>query len=106
MYQIDITQPAKQDLQEAVTYVAAELKNPQAAENLLNLADKTIGSLAEMPLRHALAADEVLSQLGIRFVPVGNYLAFYIVKKNEKKISILRFLYGRRDWLSILQTYK
>jgi len=32
---------------------------------------------------------------------VKNYMMFYIVE--EKQINIIRFLYGHRDWMSILE---
>ena len=65
MYQIDITKPAEQNLNDAVTYIAKEVKNPNSTLSLLNLAEKTIGSLSNMPLRHALAEDDILAQWGI-----------------------------------------
>lgn len=33
---------------------------------------------------------------------VGNYLAFYIVSEDKKQVSIVRFLYAKSDWNSIL----
>ena len=42
---------------------------------------------------------------GIRFVPVKNYLLFYIVREDEQKVYVLRFLYSKRNWQKILLDY-
>ena len=103
MYHIDITQPAENDMIEAARYIAEQLLNPSAAVRLLDDAEAAIFSLEDMPERHALVNDETLADLGIRFMTVGNYLVFYVVRESVKKVVIQRFLYGRRDWLTILK---
>ena len=102
MYSIDITVYAEQDMQKAAEYIATALHNQTAAEQLLDDTEKAIFSLEEMPLRFPLVADEVLASLGFRFIPVHNYLVFYIVREDKNTVVIERFLYGRRDWISIL----
>lgn len=103
MYRIEITEPAERDLSKAADYIAHELRNPQAAVDLLDLAEKTLNGLTELPNRHALVGLEGLAEQGIRWIPVGNYLAFYAVRETEEKVSILRFLYGRRDWMNLIK---
>jgi len=36
-------------------------------------------------------------------MPVLNYLVFYIIREEINTVVIHRFLYGRRDWLTILK---
>jgi len=103
MYNIDITEPAEQDIRKAVEYIDTELQNRVAAENLLDDIEKAIFSLSDMPMRHPLVADKVLARHGIRFFPVNNYLVFYIVRKNKKTVVIERVLYKRRNWATILK---
>lgn len=103
MYKIIITNPAEEDLKSAVSYIANELKNPVATNNLLDEAQKVINSLSYMPDRYPLVEDDVLSAQEIRMVQINNYLAFYVIRKETKSITILRFLYARRDWISILK---
>ena len=101
-YLIKITEPAERDLQDAVKYIATELKNRTAAERLLDDAGKAIYSLEEMPSRHTLVNDEALAGYGIRVFPVHNYLVFYAIREEIKTVIIERFLYSRRDWVTIL----
>lgn len=102
MYKIIVTDPAQKDLQNAVSYISNELKNKQAAFNLIDLVEETVKSLTDMPERYAVV-DEILSREGFRFIPIKNYLLFYIVRKETQTVVIQRFLYARRDWINILK---
>ena len=62
-----------------------------------------IVSLQAMPERHGLVSDKYLAAKGIRMLPVGHYLIFYTVNKAAKEVGIVRVLYGKRDWESLLQ---
>ena len=103
MYHIDITEPAVNDINEAIKYITEQLLNPTAAGKLVDDAESAIYSLTEMPQRHALAKDDDLARLGLRFIPVNNYLVFYIIREEKKTVVIQRFLYARRDWMTILK---
>jgi len=103
MYQIKITEPAENDIQSAVNYIITELKNPEAGLRLFDDAYKAITSLEEMPYRHPLVKDEILASYGFRFIPVDNYIVFYVVREETETVVIERFLYSRRDWVSILK---
>ena len=105
-YLVKITEPAERDLQDAAKYIAIELKNRTAAERLLDDVYEAVYSLEEMPSRHALVDDEILAGRGVRFFRVRNYLVFYAIREEIKTVVIERFLYGRRDWITILRAEK
>ena len=93
----------QKDLQNAVSYISNELKNKQAASNLIDLVEETVKSLTDMPERYAVVDDEILSREGFRFIQIKNYLLFYVVRKETQTVVIQRFLYARRDWMNILK---
>lgn len=101
-YDIHITNAAQRDMQNATDYIQFVLKNPQAADKLLDESEKQISSLADLPEKFPLVDDPVLSSWGIRFVIVNNYLAFYIVDDAKKIVIIIRFLYHKSNWSAIL----
>lgn len=102
-YELRITRAAENDLNEATDYIEFVLMNPQAADHLLDAVEKTLPMLSEYAERHALVDDPVLKAWGIRFVQIKNYLAFYMITEDEEKVYIVRFLYGKRNWISILK---
>ena len=102
-YDIYITGAAENDMNETADYIDLVLMNPKAADDLMDEAAESISSLALFPEKHQLTGDPVLDAWGIRFVVIGNYLAFYVVSPEEELVYIVRFLYCRRDWAAILR---
>lgn len=102
-YEVHITRAAENDLNESADYIEFVLLNPQAADDLLDTVEETLPTLAQYAQRYALVDDPVLRAWGIRFVQIKNYLAFYTISEEEQKVYIVRFLYGKRNWISILK---
>ncbi len=101
-YHIYITSAAERDLNHAADYIEFVLKNPKAADDLLDEAEKSISSLSEFPEKSKLVDDPILSSWGIRFVTVAGYLAFYTISEEEKLVIVVRFLFQKSNWNSIL----
>ena len=102
-YEVRITRAAENDLNEAADSIEFVLLNPQAADDLVDAVEETLPTLAQYAQRYALVDDPVLRAWGIRFVQIKNYLAFYTISEEEQKVYIVRFLYGKRNWISILK---
>ncbi len=102
-YDIYITLSAEKDLSRAADYIEFTLKNPQAADHLLDEAERQLNALSRFPKQHPLVDDSILASWGIRFTQVGNYLAFYTVSDKESIVRVVRFLYEKSDWGSILK---
>ena len=102
-YKIHITKIAERDIEGAADYIELTLLNPDAADNLLNTAEAEINALSASAKAHQLVDDPILNAWGIRFVLVNNYMAFYIIDEPSKTVHIIRFLYGKRNWIHILK---
>lgn len=77
------------------------LKNPKAADALLEETDQKINALLPFPLEHPVVEDKLLAAWGVRFLQIKNYFAFYVVE--ESQVTVIRFLYAKSDWGSILR---
>ena len=102
-YQLHITSTAEHDIMRAVDYIEFTLKNPQAADNLLDAVTKQIGTLSDFPQKFRLVDDPVLASWEIRFVIINNYLAFYTIDEEKQTVIVVRFLYQKSNWCSILR---
>ncbi len=102
-YSTHITNRALQDMDAAASYIRFTLLNPDAAIHLLVKAREDIDSLADFPKRNPLVDDPILSSWGVRFIVIQGYLAFYVVSEEDKRVHVIRFLHGRRDWIQILK---
>ena len=101
-YQIVITQVARRDIFQAVDYITYVLKNPKAANDLIDEINRKINALVPFPTAHPIVQDKLLATWQIRFIKIKNYLAFYLIKEN--KIIVFRFIYIKRNWISILNS--
>ena len=87
----------------AADYIEFTLKNPSAADHLLNAVARQISTLADLPQKFQLADDPVLASWGIRFMQIKHYLAFYTIDEEKQTVIVVRFLYQRQNWMPILQ---
>lgn len=100
-YHLHITSVAERDISQAADYIEFVLKNPKAADDLLEETDQKINALLPFPQEHPIVEDKLLAAWGIRFTQIKNYLAFYVIEENQ--VTVLRFLYAKSDWISILK---
>jgi len=105
-YNVYLSEPAEQDLDEISLYISTQLLAPTTAENMLNIFHEAMLGLSHMPKRHPLVDDVFLASLGYRTMPVKNYLVFYSVNELLHDVNIERILYERRDWKNILSPNK
>lgn len=104
-YTIHYSESANRDIDKAIDYILVNLKNPLAALRLQQSEQSLVENLINFPYKHPIIDDLLLAPYEIRFVPIKNYLLFYIVKEETKTIYIIRFLYSRSDWQRILKLY-
>lgn len=87
----------------ASDYIEFVLKNPKAADDLLDEAEQKINSLSNSPEKFSLVDDPILASWGVRFVIVNGYLAFYNISKEMHRVIIVRFLFQKSNWSAILR---
>ena len=75
-YHLHITSVAERDISQAADYIEFVLKNPKAADDLLEETDQKINALLPFPQEHPIVEDKLLAAWGIRFTQIKNYLAF------------------------------
>lgn len=102
MYEIQWTSLAKKDLILAISYISDILKAPAAAEKLLDSIEHEVEALSENPHMFPLSRDENIAHRGIRHFSVKNYMLFYTVEEEIKTVTVIRFLYAKRNWMQLL----
>ncbi|MBI5242698.1 MAG: type II toxin-antitoxin system RelE/ParE family toxin [Elusimicrobia bacterium] len=85
---------ARADLLEVFRYI--ERDSPAAARAWLDKLDKSLGRLAAFPNSGAAPKDERLAALGYRMAALGDYLAFYLVRRG--RVEIRRVIHGSRRY--------
>lgn len=96
-YEVITTEQAAADLRAIFEYIAYELLAGENAIKQLDRLEEAILSLDEMPERYRLYDKEPWKERNLRIMPVDNYLVFYIPQNEEKIVTVIRVMYGRRD---------
>ena len=87
-YTVNITAAAEHDMANAADYIEFALKNPSAADHLLDEADAKLSALSSFPKQFPLVDDILLNSWGIQ---------------ENHTVTIVRFLYEKSNWKSILK---
>ena len=103
-YSYRFTEKAEQDFDEILRYISIDLVNPTAAQNLGRKIFEKIDMVRVFPDSGAPVDNEFLADKTIRKLFVDNYVVYYKVHYDEKVISIIRIIFGKRNLEEILKT--
>ena len=96
-YTIRVTDQAQEQLREIAHYIAYELQAPETALRMLETLETAMNTLSLFPSRIALTEEEPWRSRGVRRMPVKNYLVYFWVDEEAKKVQVFGIIYGRRD---------
>lgn len=96
-YSITISLQAKSDLKNIYQYIANELQAKMTSVRQLERIETAIASHEDMPERFRRYDKGKWCEMNLRFMPVDNYLVFYVLDKDTCTVTILRIMYGGRD---------
>lgn len=102
-YTVNLSPEAVKDIDGIFHYIAIALGEKEIAVNMINLIEKKILSLDEMPGRHKVFDNEPWKSRGVHIMPVKNYLVFYVVDESNNSVNVFRVIYGSRDIEKILK---
>jgi len=96
-YLVKVTEQAQEQMREIARYIAFELKAPDAALHMLDSLETAIASLARMPNSIALTEEEPWHSIGIHKKIVRNFLVYFWIDEDTRKVQVTAVVYGRRD---------
>lgn len=89
-----------EDLEEKITYIAVELGNPQAANNLLDKVGNAI--LERLPIAESFEPYHSVRERKYQYyrIYVDNFIIYYVIINNNPNdliMEVRRFLYKGQD---------
>ena len=97
-YLVRLLSIAEQDLEDLLSYVAAE--NARVATELLDQIEARLEALQSHPFSGRIPQNPKITALGYQVLVIDNYLVFYKVKSTA--VLVYRILHGARDILHLL----
>lgn len=101
-YEVVLTDTANEELEEIYEYIFKHLIEEQAANRLMEKIEQNFLRLEQNPYScmevHIKPHNELYRKLVI-----DNYIALYEVDEKYKQVVVYRVLYGRMDYLKIME---
>ncbi len=94
-YTVQITDKALTDMEEIYTYIAEQLLAPENAIEQYNRIAEAIQNLNVFPERVRIMESEPEHAMGLRQLPIDNFLVFYVIEDN--RVVVTRVLYSASD---------
>jgi len=101
-YKVKITRQAITQIEEIIHYISYELLASEAAISLLENMETIIDSLSSMPDRIAVIEEEPWHSEGVRKISVKNFLIYFWIDEENKKVQITAVIYKKRDQMKQL----
>lgn len=101
-YRLSVT--AESDIDEIVGYIALKLKNSVAAKSIYDELMKKLQNLCDMPKIGHIVDNELNRRDDVRWLPVNNYILYYVIDDEDKMINVLRVVSARRDQRLIISS--
>lgn len=95
-YTLEILPQFEQDLNEAVDYISLTLRNPDAADRLVDSTFDAIYARLEAPESFEPYPSKVDREHPYYRITVGNFIVLYVVIGHVMEVR--RFIYSRRNW--------
>ena len=103
MYYIEYLPSAQRELVSISRYISHELCNPDAANRLAENIIDSIDTLCRFPYAHPVYIPIRPLPYEYRKFPVQNYMIFYRVDEENKKVIIAHIIYGKRNSDALLK---
>ena len=98
-FEILVTRTAASDFEDAISYIALNLRNPSAASSLADDYEEALRRISDNPFLFHCFKDTEGNNTVYRRYNIKNFSVFYRTEGN--RVIICRFLYARRDLYSI-----
>lgn len=102
MYDLEFLPTARQDMSDIARYINKVLCNPIAAMNTIR---RMIAAAEELQVQpYSCPAYYPPRELPYEYrkLVIGNYIMFYRVNEQHKLVTIVRVIYAKRDFGSLL----
>lgn len=100
MFDLFVTDEARNDLKEIRDYISIKLENEKSAIKIVGSIIRRMSQLKDMPEIGTPLSLRVNFETDYRYLVCGNYNVFYRIETDT--VKIIRVLNARRDFMAIL----
>lgn len=102
-YIVEISETAKQDLENVIKYLRYSLAEDIIADKYKILFKKELKNLENIAGSMPILSEELTGYKNIRKINIRNYIVFYILDDENSKALVLRIGHAFMDWEKYLK---
>lgn len=102
-YIVEVSETAKQDLENIISYLRCNLAGDIIADKYKILFKQELKSLENVAGSMSILSEELTGHKNIRKINVRNYIVFYTVDEENTKALVLRIGHAFMDWEKYLK---
>lgn len=99
-YEVILTDRAREELKDIYNYISKSLMAIKAAENFIDKIEREILILEDMPKSCSIIEEYKFRKNKYRKLLINNYVAIYRIDEENRKVYIIRIVYGGRNYLN------
>jgi len=103
VYDYVLTANAEDDIDDTFGYIAEELSNLDAAGAFADALEDKINEICKTPKLGRIVENDFLRRDDVRMVHVKNYLLYYLIDEDSKKIVVLHVVFSGRNQDEVLK---
>ena len=97
-YTIEISETAKQDLENIISYLRYDLSEDIIADKYKILFKQELKKLEDVAGSMPILEEELTGHKSIRKINVRNYIIFYTIDESNNKVFVVRIGHAFMDW--------
>ncbi len=102
-YIIEISEAAKQDLENIISYLRYDLSEDIIADKYKILFKQELKKLEDVAASMPILDEELTGHKNIRKINVRNYIIFYIIDEENNKAFVVRIGHAFMNWEKYLK---
>lgn len=104
-YVVNLTDTAKQDLQDIAIWIARKSKDIEVAKIYVRELREECIKLASLPDKGAFPKDRILRSAGYRYIVYKEYLIFYLIDNEQNTVNIMSIFSAKRDYFKVMRKH-
>ncbi len=94
---------SREDLKKIYDYICFKLGVKESAGGQITRIIEQIEKLNIFPSRYQIVDCEPWCSMGVRQIPIDNYIVFYTVDNENMQVSVLRIFYSARNVENLIE---
>lgn len=101
-FSVELSELAERQYDKILSYIAYDLENPQALQNLMNDFDDTIAKLEKMADSFGYCNSNRLKEMGLHKIKLAKHRYLFVYRVNKSQVIIEGMYHEMQDYENLI----